>query len=77
MDFRTMKHKAQMSVVAALIGVFIFAIIATALLPTIADQVTSAQGGNLSSTDDALLELWPTFIIIGGLLAILSAVGLS
>lgn len=77
MDVQKFKHEAQMSVVSALIGVFIFAIIATALLPTIADQVTSAQGGNLSATDDALLELWPTFIIIGGLLAILAAVGLA
>lgn len=72
-----MDKKAQGTLVVSLIGVFIFAIVATALLPTIADQVNSAQGGNLSSTDDALLDLWPTFIIIGGLLAILASVGLS
>lgn len=72
-----MEKKAQGTLVVALIGVFIFAIVATALLPTIADQVTAAQGGNLSTTDDALLDLWPTFIIIGGLLAILAAVGLT
>lgn len=32
--------------------------------------------GNLSSMDRSILELWPTFIIIAGLLAILAAVGL-
>lgn len=72
-----MNKKGQISIVASLIGIFIFAIVATALLPTIADQIAAAQGGNLSSTDDTLLGLWPTFIIIGGLLAILAAVGLS
>jgi cell division protein FtsX len=69
-------RKAQ-GLVGGLIGIFIFAIIATALLPTIADQVNTAQGGNLTSTDDTLLGLWPTFIVIGGLIAILAAVGLS
>lgn len=72
-----MNKKGQISIVSSLIGIFIFAIVATALLPTIADQINAAQGGNLSSTDDTLLGLWPTFIIIGGLLAILAAVGLS
>jgi len=70
-------RKAQQPLVTALIGVFIFAIVATALLPTIADQVTAAQGGNLSNTDDDLLDLWPTFIVISGLLVILGATGLS
>jgi hypothetical protein len=72
-----MDKKGQGTLIAGLIGVFIFAIVATALLPTIADQVVAAQGGNLSSTDDTLLGLWPTFIVIGGLVAILAAVGLS
>lgn len=76
-----MDKKAQGSLVVALIGVFIFAIVATALLPTIADQIHTATNGtgasNLSSTDKSLINLWPTFIIIGGLLAILAAVGLS
>ena len=71
------ERKGQVSLVASLIGVFIFAIVATALLPTIADQVAAAKGGNLSTTDDALITLWPTFIIIGGLLAILASVGLQ
>lgn len=31
---------------------------------------------NMSSTDRAMLDLWPTFIVIGGLLAILGAAGL-
>jgi hypothetical protein len=31
---------------------------------------------NLSTTDDTLLSLWPTFIVIGGLLAVLGAAGL-
>ncbi len=75
--FKKINDSGQVSIVASLIGVFIFAIVATALLPTIADQVTAAQGGNLSTTDDTLLGLWPTFIVIGGLLAILAAVGLS
>lgn len=34
-------------------------------------------GSNLSTTDDVLLSLWPTFIIIGGLLTILAAAGLT
>ena len=76
-----MNKKGQISIVSSLIGIFIFAIVATALLPTIADQINVATNGsgpsNLSSTDKTLLELWPTFIIIGGLLAILAAVGLS
>lgn len=78
-----MNKKAQISIVASLIGIFIFAIVATALLPTIADQINIAtandntSASNLSGTDMTLLNLWPTFIIIGGLLAILAAVGLS
>lgn len=35
-----------------------------------------AGDSNLSATDRVLLDLWPTFIIIGGLLVILAAVGL-
>jgi hypothetical protein len=75
-------RKAQ-GLVGGLIGVFIFAIIATALIPVIADQVNIATGNsntsltNLSTTDITLLELWPTFIVIGGLIAIIAAVGLS
>lgn len=71
------RKRGQVTLVGGLIGVFIFAIIASALLPTIADQVNAAQGGNLTATDDTLLGLWPTFIVIGGLIAILAAVGLS
>lgn len=76
-----MDKKAQGTLVMGLLGVFIFAIIATALLPTLGDQIDLAKNGsgvsNLSSTDEALLDLWPTFIIIGGLIAILAAVGLG
>jgi hypothetical protein len=76
-----MNKKGQITIVSSLIGIFVFAIVATALLPTIADQINLAAGNasttNLSTTDRTLLELWPTFIIIGGLLAILAAVGLS
>jgi hypothetical protein len=76
-----MDKKAQGTLVAGLIGIFVFAIIATALIPTVADQINVATNGtgvsNLTSTDKTLLNLWPTFIIIGGLLAILAAVGLS
>ena len=75
-----MDRKAQTSLIGGLIGVFLFAIVATALLPTIGDSVgfltENASDTNLSSTERNLLDLWPTFIIIGGLLAILAAVGL-
>jgi uncharacterized protein YqhQ len=75
-----MDKKGQISIVASLIGIFIFAIIATALLPVIGDEIfkaTNSGSTNLSTTDQTLMKLWPTFIIIGGLLAILAAVGLS
>jgi hypothetical protein len=74
-----MNRKSQ-GLVGGLVGVFIFAIVATALIPTVADQTALAINGgttNLSSTDQTLLALWPTFIVIGGLIAIIAAVGLS
>lgn len=78
-----MDRKAQGTLVMGLLGVFIFAIIATAILPTLGDQIASTTGDgnaaatNLSGTDTTILQLWPTFIIIGGLLAILASVGLT
>lgn len=75
-----MNKKGQVTIVSSLIGIFIFVIVATALLPTLANEISSATNSgvtNLSGTDQTLLRLWPTFIIIGGLLAILTAVGLS
>jgi ABC-type antimicrobial peptide transport system permease subunit len=75
-----MDKKGQGTLVGGLIGIFIFAIIATALIPTVADQIQTATNSgstNLSSTDRTLMQLWPTFIIIGGLIAILAAVGLG
>lgn len=57
--------------VASLITLFVFSIVATAILPTIADQITSTQRGDLSSTNDTLLAIWPTFIMLLGLIALL------
>lgn len=75
-----MYKRGQGTLVGGLIGVFIFAIIATALLPSVADNIDVAVGNltesNLTSTDQTIMRLWPTFIIIGGLIAILGAVGL-
>lgn len=68
--------------ITGIIGVFIFVIVAAALLPSMGDQISTATADgntantNLSSTDVTIMELWPTFIIIGGLLAVLAAVGL-
>lgn len=75
-----MNKRGQGALVGGLIGVFIFAIIASALLPVVSDNIFVAVGNlsesNLTSTDQTIMQLWPTFIIIGGLMAILAAVGL-
>ena len=78
-----MDKKAQISIVASFMTVFVFAIVASVLVGPLGDEVfratdvNSGGTGNLSSTDATLLRLWPTFFISGILLAILALVGLS
>ncbi len=74
-------ERGQVAVLATgIIGLFIFVIVATALLPALANQVSADINGgvtNLSTTDQTLLRLWPTMVVIGGLIAILAAIGLG
>lgn len=78
-----MDKRAQATLVVGILGVFVFVIVAAALLPVMGDQIAvatvdgNAAASNLSSADITILELWPTFVIIGGLIAVLMAVGLK
>jgi hypothetical protein len=71
---KTREEEFSGGLVGGIIGIIVFSVIATALLPTIADQVNMAQGGDISTTDDTMLGLWPTIIVIGGLISILAAI---
>lgn len=61
-----------------LLGGFIVIVVGVNLVPTVADQVVAAQGGNLSGAADTILGLVPLFFVLGILSAGISiaAVGL-
>lgn len=67
-----------LSLVSSIVGIFVFVIVAVALLPILTGTIEEvSSGANLSKTDEEVLGLWPVFIIMGVLLATLAAVGLS
>lgn len=52
-------------VLANLIGGFIVILVGVNLMPTVANQVVAAQGGNVTGAADAILGLTTTFYALG------------
>jgi len=52
-------------VLANLIGGFIVILVGVTLLPEVADQVVSAQGGNVTGAASTVLGLTTTFFALG------------
>jgi len=52
-------------VLGNLLGGFIVIIVGVNLIPTVADQVTSAQAGNVTGASSTILGLVPLFFALG------------
>lgn len=52
-------------VLANLIGGFIVILVGVTLLPTVADEVTAAQGGNVTGAASTVLDLTIIFFALG------------
>ena len=52
-------------VLANLIGGFVVILVGVTLMPTIADQVTAAQGGNVTGAASSILDLVTIFFALG------------
>ncbi len=52
-------------VLANLIGGFVVILVGVTLIPTVADQVTAAQGGNVTGAASSILDLVTIFFALG------------
>ena len=52
-------------VLANLIGGFVVILVGVTLMPTVADQVTAAQGGNVTGAASSILDLVTIFFALG------------
>lgn len=63
-------------VLGDLIGGFVTILVGVTLLPTVADEVTAAQGGNVTGASSTLLDLTVIFFALGVMSAgVIVAVG--
>jgi hypothetical protein len=71
--------KKGMVSIATIIAIFLFIVIATALLPTVADQTIGIDpdASNITGVNYTLISLVPLFYIIGLLLVVLGAFKVS
>jgi hypothetical protein len=70
--------KGAMPIVTLIIAVFLAIIIATALLPTIADQTIGVSGtGNITGVTATIVDLIPLFYAIGIILIVLGSLKIT
>ena len=64
----------ESSIVGLIVGALVGVVVAVALLPTIANQTASLEAdtaGDLDTSEEALIGLWPLLIIVGVMMAII------
>ena len=64
----------EASIAGMLIGALVGVVVAAALLPIIGNQTTTLEtdsAGDFSTSEESLIGLWPTLIIVGVMMAII------
>lgn len=65
---------AEASIAGMLVGALVGVVVAGALLPIIGNQTTVLEtdsAGDFSTSEESLIGLWPTLIIVGVMMAII------
>lgn len=64
----------ESGIIGLIVGSLVGVVVAVALIPTIANQTATLEldtAGDLDTTEETLIGLWPLLIVLGVMLAIL------